>query len=131
MRGGTSTSHLEISVPISLRRRGVEAKLILGDDRQNKTVDRLLVSTIANAHSWFGDLVAARKSSINDIGRDQGVGASEITRLLPLAFLAPDIVESIIAGTQPTALTTQRLKRLRSLPLDWDQQRKRLGFPAT
>ena len=60
----------------------------------------------------------------------QNVPASEISRLLPLAFLAPDIVEAIMAGRQPPELTARHLKRFDNLPLDWDHQRKALGFPA-
>ena len=53
---------------------------------------------------------------------------SEISRILPLAFLAPDIVEAILNGRQPIELTAESLKRLRALPTDWDAQRRLLGF---
>ncbi len=120
----------EIIVPFSLRRRGVEAKLIIGDDQQTKMVDPILVSTIANAHAWFQQLASGQTSSINDIALERGLAANEISRLLPLAFLAPDIVEAIMAGRQPVDLTVKRLTRCESLPLDWHQQRKTLGFLA-
>ena len=35
-----------------------------------------------------------------------------------------------MAGRQPPELTAKHLKRFDNLPLDWDQQRKALGFPA-
>ena len=120
----------EIIVPFSLRRRGVEAKLIFGDHQQANMVDPILFSTIANAHAWFQELASGRKSSINDIALEKGLAANEISRLLPLAFLAPDIVEAITTGRQPVDLTVKRLTRCESLPLDWHQQRKVLGFPA-
>jgi len=47
---------------------------------------------------------------------------------MPLAFLAPDIVEAILAGTQPADLTTQTLIRRTDLPLNWAEQRALLGF---
>ena len=130
MRDESNVDHHEIVVPFALRRRGVEAKLIVGEDRQNKTVDPILISTIANAHAWFQDLASGRKSSINDIALERGLAANEISRLLPLAFLAPDIVEAITTGRQPVDLTVKRLTRCESLPLDWHQQRIVLGFPA-
>ena len=120
----------EIIVPFSLRRRGVEAKLIVGDIPQNKMVDPILIATIANAHAWFQELASGRKSSINDIALERGLAANEVSHLLPLAFLAPDIVEAITTGRQPVDLTVKRLTRCESLPLDWHQQRKVLGFPA-
>ena len=53
---------------------------------------------------------------------------SEISRLLPLAFLAPDIVDSILAGQQPPDLKAKVLTRTSMLPISWEQQRKTPGF---
>jgi hypothetical protein len=94
------------------------------------SVDPVLVSTITKAHAWFAQLVSGDAISINDIAQQQSVPANEISRLLPLAFLAPDIVEAIMAGRQPPELTARHLKRFDNLPLDWDRQREALGFPA-
>jgi site-specific DNA recombinase len=121
----------EISASLTLRRRCVEAKLIFDSNEYNKVFDPLLVSTVANAHTWFKALVSQRAPSINEIALEHGIPASEVSRLLPLAFLAPDIVKTITAGKQPIELTTKFLTRFRDLPLDWDQQRKALGFPIS
>ena len=53
--------------------------------------------------------------------------AGDVSRALQLAFLAPDLVEAILDGTQPVALTPERLKRARELPLLWEDQRAMLG----
>jgi len=45
-----------------------------------------------------------------------------------LAFLAPDIVEAILDGTQPVDLTAETLSRLPDLPVSWADQRALLGF---
>ncbi len=42
---------------------------------------------------------------------------------MPLAFLAPDIVATILAGTQPVELTTEALMKRSELPLAWSDQR--------
>ncbi len=47
---------------------------------------------------------------------------ADVSRILPLAFLAPDIVTAILDGTQPADLTAQKLKRLKDLPLDWQNR---------
>ena len=44
-------------------------------------------------------------------------------QLLPLAWLAPDLVESILAGTQPPVLSLGTLTK-QPLPADWDAQRR-------
>jgi hypothetical protein len=58
------------------------------------------------------------------------VTASYFTRVLRIAYLAPDIVEAIIDGKQPPELTANRLVRVKDLPIDWPGQREALGFPA-
>ena len=126
----SSTDYHEVAVPFTLRRRGVETRLIVGDHPQPKAVDPVLVSTLANAHAWFHELASGTKASVNDIAHEQGLAANEISRLLRLAFLAPDIVEAILVGRQPLELNTKHLKRFEKLPLDWGQQRKALGFPS-
>jgi hypothetical protein len=48
--------------------------------------------------------------------------------LARLSYLAPDIISSIVAGNYPPALNGRRLLRAANLPLDWDGQRRLLGF---
>ena len=47
-------------------------------------------------------------------------------RLRKLAFLAPDIMEAIIAGQIPETLTLEALKK--DFPVVWDAQRRHFGF---
>ena len=48
--------------------------------------------------------------------------------LIPLAFLAPDIVARILSGIQLVDLTTENLTKRIDLPLAWTEQRTLLGF---
>jgi site-specific DNA recombinase len=50
-----------------------------------------------------------------------------LTQRIKLSYLAPDIVEAILAGRQPRTLTRRRLANI-DLPIDWQQQRQMLGF---
>jgi site-specific DNA recombinase len=116
-------------LPIRLKRRGVEMKLIMASKNAPSTSgDHKLIALIAKAHVWFESLKSGNASSIEDIATAENVNASDVSRYLPLAFLAPDIVESILKGSQPTDLTVHRIKRLPALPLSWEDQRLQLGF---
>ena len=121
-----------ISLPFEVRRRGVEARLVIGSDQQRPaSVDQRLVDTIAQAKGWMSSLTAGACNSTAEIARQDGVDDGEISRVLPLAFLAPDIVEAIVQGRQPVALTARHLKRLKPLPASWAEQRRLLGFEAS
>jgi hypothetical protein len=51
-----------------------------------------------------------------------------VAHLIPLAFLAPDIVARILFGTQPVDLTTEEQTKRIDLPLDCTKQRALLRF---
>ncbi len=67
-------------------------------------------------------------SAMAEIASKEGVDTSYVSRVITLAFLAPDITESIIAGKQPTDLSVEKLTKRIDLPLDWVQQRQLLGY---
>jgi DNA invertase Pin-like site-specific DNA recombinase len=52
----------------------------------------------------------------------------KFTSLVRLNYLAPDIVASILDGTQPAHIKCETLRNC-NLPMDWSLQRKLLGFP--
>ena len=88
-----------------------------------------LIKLIARSADWFEKLRRGETSSLEEIAKRERMSASDVSRYLPLAFLAPDIVASIAKGRQPIELTVQRLKRLSPLPISWDEQRRHLGYP--
>ena len=64
--------------------------------------------------------------TLKEIAAEEGISSSYVTRLLRLAFLAPDIVTAILNGRHPPQLTTNRLMDDTRLPLDWVAQRELL-----
>jgi site-specific DNA recombinase len=120
-----------INLAFHLRRRGVEAKLMLtGETLSKPSQDETLVQLIRDVHRWLDCLTSGRVSSIDELAGYEGIPASEISRTLQLAFLAPDIAKSILQGTHPVDLTAQSLKRLGKLPARWRVQRHLLGMPG-
>ena len=118
------------NIPIKLRRRGVETKMVVLNAAhvQPRKVPNL-IKLIARSTAWFEKLQRGETSSLEEIAKKERMSASDVSRYLPLAFLAPDIVASIAKGRQPIELSVQRLKRLSPLPIDWDEQRCLLGYP--
>jgi hypothetical protein len=57
----------------------------------------------------------------------EGVSAPYVGALLPLAFLAPELVAKAFAGTQPIELTTAALLTRIDLPLAWSEQKAAFG----
>lgn len=119
---------VRFDIPVAFRRRGVETRLVIGGTTASAKPDETLVALVVQAHRWFNDLRSGTAASRSDIAKRDNVDPGDVSRVLPIAFLAPDITEAILDGRQPIELTAARLKRMRDLPLDWQQQRRHLGF---
>jgi len=61
-------------------------------------------------------------SSLAEIAAREGLAVRYVGRVIRLAFLAPDIVESIMEGRQPASLTAEALTRQIEIPLEWCSQ---------
>ncbi len=121
---------IPLDIPVRFRRRGIEMKLVMTGERASTTnPDAKLIATLGRAHHWSEELRTGVASSVGDLVTRHGVDQGDVSRCLPLAFLAPDIVEAILQGRQPVELTVLRLKRI-GLPLSWVEQRRLLGFES-
>jgi site-specific DNA recombinase len=119
---------LSVDCPISLRRRGVEMRMLVTNSaNRHREPYPGLVQLVIRAHRYLALLVNGQNKTITDVAMVEGVEASEVSRILPLAFLSPSIVDSILAGTQPVTLTPQRLSRIPDLPASWRQQSELLA----
>jgi DNA invertase Pin-like site-specific DNA recombinase len=117
-----------IAIPIAIKRRGVETRMVLADNRSPTTdPDPALIQLIARAHLYLARLTSGSVTSLTEIAAACRTELSEVSRILPLAFLAPSIVDAIMTGCQSPSLTAQRLLRLSELPMLWRDQAKLLA----
>ncbi|MBV8792890.1 MAG: recombinase family protein, partial [Pseudolabrys sp.] len=114
--------------PSSTRRREIIAPESTASTRSMRVEvrDRLLRS-IARARSWLADLLSGKVADIDEIAQSEGKSERSVRMLLPLAFVAPDIVKAAIDGRLPRGVG---LSRLTDLPVDWSAQGKMLGLPT-
>ncbi|MGN6543653.1 MAG: recombinase family protein [Aureliella sp.] len=118
-----------IICPMSLRRRGVETRMTFIDGCSSEgRPDANLIALIARSHDYLRDLASGRCMSLSEVADAHGTLLSEVSRTLPLAFLSPKILETILAGKQPVELTAQRLSRISGLPCSWAEQSNLFGI---
>jgi hypothetical protein len=111
-------------IPIEMQRRGVEIRLVIeGESARAARPDPALLKAVARGHRWFHELASGTTASIREIAKREGVYDSYVKRLIPLALLAPKIVQSICDGSQPATLTAEVLKHA-PLPIEWTKQRE-------
>ena len=112
---------ITIEVPVRFWRRGVEAKLVVLDQHHRATEpDANLVKMLVRAHEWFGQIVRGEADGVGAIARVERLDRAYVTRMICLAFLAPETTKEILEGRHPTEMTAKKLIRsaLR-IPLIW------------
>ncbi len=107
-------NHLVVRIPLTFKRRGGRKEIITtgcqasepsGPRRTNKP----LVVAIARAHRWKELVESGRYASVAEMAAAMVMDVSYVARIFPLSLLAPDIVESIMRGDEPSGLSLARL----------------------
>ena len=111
---------LSFSTGFQYRKRGVETKLVIG---AAPTTDRddTLIRNIAKAQQFYN--AVKQGQSFDEIAKSENLSTRRVMQIIDLAFLAPPIVQSIVTGDQPLALTTKWLAA-NPTPSDWQAQRR-------
>ncbi len=123
---------ISVHVPMLLKKRAGRKEIIVPDGLDAKAPAEAppqdaLVKAVARAHRWQEILDAGEVGSIRELAKRLRVDRSYVARILRLTLLAPDIIETILAGKEPSGLSLARLTK--TLPILWDEQRKVFGFP--
>jgi DNA-binding CsgD family transcriptional regulator len=114
-----------ITVPFKIRKRGGR-KLILtpdgkpGGPSQRERPDSALLKALARGFRWQKMLREGDYQTLEEIADAENINPSYVSRLLRMTLLAPEIVEAILAGTQPAGLT--RAKAMQPFSTDWRDQ---------
>ena len=114
-------------IPFQRRQNGCAKPIIIAADNAPQQ-DPDLIALVADARRWASELLEGRASSIQQITEREGLRSGSVSRILPLAWLAPDISTAILEGRQPPYLTAKTLRALPELLLDWAEQQRILGF---
>ena len=129
--GDSPADNLDITfeVPASFTRVGGETRTLSDGEVVNSPAnrkDRLMIAALFRAHGWKKSFLADPSLTIANMATQAGISERYAARMARLAYLAPDITEAILAGTQPRSLTLKKL--LGKIPFSWAEQRKSFGF---
>ncbi len=81
---------------------------------------KTLLKAIGRARGWLDQLLNGDAASFDEIAQREGLVERHVRFLMPLAFVAPRIIEAIADGTAPADLTVTRLAK--ALPSNWSDQ---------
>jgi site-specific DNA recombinase len=115
---------ISLELAARLARRGREIRLVVSPAAEKAPAyqSQALLKAVARAHEWRERLITGQAAGLQAIAKQSGLDESYVRRILGFAFLAPDIVESILDGRQPHDLTLEKLRT--RLPMNWVEQRQ-------
>jgi hypothetical protein len=120
-----------ISVPVTFLQRGGRKQILTPPGAapwsSAPRIDTALVKAVVRAHRWRQMLESGEYSSSAELAKAEKVNDSYVSRILRLTLIAPDIIEAILAGRQPSRLQLDDL--LKPLPAAWAGQHSALFNP--
>ncbi len=118
-----------IRIPMQLKSRRGRKEIIVPEGlggRSKSPTQEPLLTALARAFHWQELLDSGRYQSVTELAEALGGDRSYVGRIMRLALLAPDIVEAIVRGEEPSGLSLEKL--LKGIPIVWAKQRESFGF---
>ena len=125
---GATEDTVNLDIEARRQRCGGEVHLLIPPNNQLMCGESKpsLLKAIVRAHTWYQQVLQGKASDQRALARQAGMTERYVGRVFGCAFLAPDIVQSILDGRQPRHLTFDKLTR--DIPLRWTEQREKFGF---
>jgi len=113
-----------LDIAFRLTRTGRAMRLVQSDGTYAGAAEPnlALVNFVVEARRLWARL-SAGDIDVTTLARELDRTPSYVTRMLRTAFLAPDVIDAIIAGRQHGALTVRELRDVNGIPACWDEQR--------
>jgi hypothetical protein len=122
--GRTVTVH----IPVSFRQRAGRKQILTPSGSAPWSpaprIDTALLKAIVRTYRWREMLESGKYSCAADLAKAEKVNASYLSRILRLTLIAPNLIEAILTGCQPSTLQLDDL--LKPLPAIWAKQRSTL-----
>jgi hypothetical protein len=122
---------IQLSIPMVMKRRGGQKQIVLPSyssetARQLPHKHNAFTIALTRAHCWQSLLDSGAYRSIKEMSQKLGVCSAYMARIMRLTLLAPDIVEAIVYGREPSGLLLNKF--VKAIPKDWREQRILYGF---
>lgn len=124
-------------VPLSIRRRHTRKLVVRPDSgpalsRDGGETDLSMIITLGRAFYWQKLLDDGEFKTVIELSNALRLETGWVAEVLRMTLLAPDIIQSVLDGTQPRELNLHALRgRGNSISRNWVKQIEYLGFRQT
>jgi hypothetical protein len=111
-------------LPMRLMRRGIGTKLIIDGVKYgaSRDVHAAFLHLVARSQGWFEALITGQAQSIATLAKQAGLSERYVSSLLPLAFLAPSIIEAAAENRLPANFPLAAMTNRPDIPIRWQDQ---------
>lgn len=114
---------IRVVIPLTIRRKNGRPKILPPADHtpaEARMQDAHVLRAIARAWNWRRRLERGEASTIADIAAADNVSDRFVSRMMRLAYLAPEVLEKLLIHRIPPALSLNDLMAVADLP--WAEQ---------
>lgn len=114
---------IRVVIPLTVRRKNGRPKILPPADHapaEARAQDAHVLRAIARAWNWRRRIERGEVSTIQDIATAEKVTDRFVSRMMRLAYLAPDVLEKLLVQRIPPALALNDLIAAADLP--WAEQ---------
>ena len=114
---------MRVFIPLTIHTRNGRPKILPPADMMptsNGGVDPHVLKAIARAWSWRRKLESGAAGTVSDIAQAEDISDRYVGRMLRLAYLAPAVLEKLLVGRVPPAVSIKDLAMAAELP--WAEQ---------
>lgn len=125
-----TTNTIRVVIPLTIRKRNGRPKILPPDEvtlRDGRAQDPHVLRAIARAWNWRRQLERGDVATLSDLAGDEGLSDRYVSRLMRLAWLAPDVLERLVVHREPSTISIYDLCFVASLP--WEEQPGRVFDP--
>jgi hypothetical protein len=121
--------NIKVTIPIRLKYDGCKT-IIQQPESEPTELDPETLSPLQKAviqgFQYRDMLESCKVATVFELAQKVKQERVFLFRALSLVNLAPDIIEAILNGKEPSSLTLSKLRK--GFPEDWDEQRKMFGM---
>jgi hypothetical protein len=119
---------IRVHIPLTVRKGGGRPRILpppdVGTSDPPAGQASRVLRAIGRAWAWRQRMERGEITTIADLAAEEGLSDRYVSRLLRLAWLAPDVLERLVVRREPCTISLYDLCFVASLP--WDEQSARV-----
>ena len=121
--------NIKVTIPIRLKYDGCKTVIHQPEVEQTELDPETmspLQKAVIQGFQYRDMLESGKVATVSELAHKVKQERAFLFRALSLVNLAPDIIEAILNGKEPSSLTLSKLRK--GFPEDWEEQRKLFGM---